>query len=587
MESKHLRDCSSDGEAPILPMSPEDPEDPKPICDSPENEHKVPTWKSCNNAWCYLILGYLAGILMGLIWYYSNPKKGCRNLNGFWLLAVLFVPIAIILVYKPTARCIAALCIPTMASFQFRVLIIAFALLSAFSGPVENITRNIGILASSLTCDWNLLWKALDQMHLIMAQPSHSVEESFQGTMSELHRIIDKLNIHLVHLEIPFDQIHATYRTTLEWMQLQQDYFHHEMGSPYTRCMGAGLVSIHQCQSKLNNPRVSCPNQKYFACFCEDLQDLGSFFANNLQIQQMIMEDILRRLQLNFAKIRLTFIVTIIFDHNSEKDFYCSTPDKDLEEEINRSWDSYMQKFHFLYFWLYVIIFIILFQVVVRSMEFRFRYLASEDFDNVYITEDFEDYEEQHYQIQGIRALPLSNGEENKYVKISSMRLLPEEFELMKHSGMFLIITGIQLFCICYVDQFLYSFLNLMNYHGQRITTLNRSKKLKVEGSGQIADVLRDLLSAFEPKYSGVDPQACLPVPEKTRNYYYMLILLLYILAWFLVFWEPYGLRQRHRIMAYFYPDEADRRAHHLHFTILHERSKLYKRIINVRLINN
>lgn len=100
--------------------------------------------------------------------------------------------------------------------------------------------------------------------------------------------------------------------------------------------------------------------------------------------------------------------------------------------------------------------------------------------------------------------------------------------------------------------------------------------KIVINGGGKIGDMLRDLVQAFEPRTFKMNTQRCLPIPGYPKYLRYVWILLLYLLAWFLVFWEPYGLRQRHRVMMYFYPEESRRRSHDLHDTILINRSETF-----------
>jgi len=143
--------------------------------------------------------------------------------------------------------------------------------------------------------------------------------------------------------------------------------------------------------------------------------------------------------------------------------------------------------------------------------------------------------------------------------------------------------------------------LTLMSFHGHMTGGLQRKlqlgwvfnifnvnftapayQKIVIKGGGKIGDILRDLVHAFEPKAFKINTQRCLPTPGKPKYLRYIWILLLYLLAWFMVFWEPYGLRKKHRIMVYFYPEESSRRVHDLHYTILKGRSE---QCLNILLI--
>ncbi|XP_050742031.1 DC-STAMP domain-containing protein 2 [Drosophila biarmipes] len=529
---------------------------------------------------------------MVLIWYYKNPQKACIDLNGKWVFIVLLFLLLIILVQRRPARCIAALCFASLASYQFRAVIIALAFLLACTGPMKNIIHNICIMANSASCGQNVLIKALRLMQRIIYDPSHSVEESFQGTLAEVRLIMNKLDKLLLNLERPISQIHATYKTCADWLVLQKDQFDYKMGTPYHRCLRAGNLSITQCQREFGEKTKDCCNQKKFAWFCESLKNLKTFFDDNLQWSQVVIEEIFQRLQLCFMKIRNIFITTISFDHSLKLNSTSSliaNKDQIFEQDVTKNFELQRHKFFFVFLYLDLIIFILLLTVILKSVYFWFRYLASDSFENVYITKAFENYDDYQHETMGQRALPLSNCEENLYVKINSMRILPKEYSTVCRSWMFLMITGIQLFCICFVDYSLYNMLTLISFHGHMTGGLTPPayQKIVVKGGGKIGDILRDLVHAFEPKGFKIDTQRCLPIPGKPKYPRYLWILLLYLLAWFMVFWEPYGLRQRHRIMVYFYPEESNRRVCDLHYTILKERKNVFKeRCQQARLLN-
>ncbi|XP_041673837.1 DC-STAMP domain-containing protein 2 [Drosophila eugracilis] len=593
-ESKEYREGSPEGDAPIYPLNPpDDPKDPDQDCD-PAERSRIFRSKCTDKSLPYVIAGYVVGLLMVLIWYYRHPEKACRDLNGKWVFIVLFFLLLIILVQRRPARCIAALCLASLASYQFRAVIIALAFLVACLGPVKNIIHNICIMANSASCGQNVLKQALRLMQRIIYDPSRSVEEAFQSTLSDARRLMDKLDRLLMSLEGPIAQIHATYNTCTSWLTLQRDHFDVKMGTPYNRCLKAGNLSISQCKSEFRKETKNCCNQQRFAWFCDSLKGVKSFFDDNLQWSQMIIEEIFQRLHLCFIKIRFIFITTISFDHTSKLNSSSSlTTNKDLvndDQDIGKHFELQRRKFLIVFLWLDLIIFVLLLTVILQSLYFWFRYLAGDSFENIYITKDLENYDDDYYEVMGARALPLSSCEENEYVKLSSRRLLPREYSTICRSWMFLMITGIQLFCICYVDYSLYSMLTLMSSHGQMVSTDLQSsayEKIVIKGGGIIGDILRDLVHAFEPKTFKINTQRCLPVPGKPKYLRYIWILLLYLLAWFMVFWEPYGLRQRHRIMVYFYPQNSKRRARKLHYIILKERKNLFKdRCQQARLLN-
>lgn len=156
---------------------------------------------------------------------------------------------------------------------------------------------------------------------------------------------------------------------------------------------------------------------------------------------------------------------------------------------------------------------------------------------------------------------------------------------------------GIQLFSICFLDYSLYVLIKMMSQYStvskiipgrlqlqildinvviihQMLKASSDYIRLAIKGRGTIVHLLRNIVNAFEPRYFDVDEQRCIIIPRKPKYLHYIFILILYIFAWFLVFFEPYGLRKRYWIMAYFYPEQAQKRAISLHCTILKERGK-------------
>jgi len=120
-------------------------------------------------------------------------------------------------------------------------------------------------------------------------------------------------------------------------------------------------------------------------------------------------------------KIRYTFITTISFDHSLKFNSTSSLTSESgqmNDQDITRNFESQRHKFFFVFIYLDLIIFILLLTIILQSLYFWFRYLASDSYENVYITKGFESYDDQQHGIMGVRALPLSNCEENLYVKV-------------------------------------------------------------------------------------------------------------------------------------------------------------------------
>ncbi|KAH8303812.1 hypothetical protein KR018_008187, partial [Drosophila ironensis] len=550
-------------------MDPKEPENPGPKKHPPKCD-STPSWEFYMNLMFYILAGYIVGILLVNIWYFKHRKKACRDLNETWIFIVITWLALILMLSKRQGRCILALCLATLSSYHFRVLVIAFAFLIAWSGPVNNIVRSLGIMCQVLGCNKGRLRVALEKLHCIMVAPSSLVEETIWGFLNSLNKVLNRLDKHLLRLELPVSQIQATYRGCTDWLALKQHYFNLKMDSPSSRCLKAGWLVMKLHNEQVTNP----PEQDPLSGFCENLRGLDSFFENSLPLQQGLIEDIFRRLRVSFVKLRFTFLASVSIEQDTQWPDSTSAKDLMLIQDLHEHMELHRNILFFIHLLLYAIIFVLVFKLFMRAIYFYFHYRTNLHFENVYITSAFYEWDETHSRCTSSRVLPLNCCEKNKYINITSMRLLAEEFETMKHSGLFLTFMGIQLFCLCSLDYGLVSMTRLVTHYVNSTDPSEDSiyESYAVEGGGSIGILLSILLKAFKPSTFLEDRDSCLLVPLNPKKFHYLIILLLYVLAWFLVFWEPYGLRTRHKIMAYFYPKDAHDRALQLHSTILDNR---------------
>lgn len=168
------------------------------------------------------------------------------------------------------------------------------------------------------------------------------------------------------------------------------------------------------------------------------------------------------------------------------------------------------------------------------------------------------------------------------YLQLFSLRLTLFEFLSIAENSFFMVTTCLQVFAICFVDYSLFWLLAKMSYYGHQENGLEVPAyiDLEIKGGGFVADFMRGIAGAFRPltQKSMIDSNPCLPLPIEPDYSQYFQILGLCLLAWVILVSEPYVLRTRHRIMAYFYPKRATERAMFLYKKINETRSKKLKR---------
>jgi protein-S-isoprenylcysteine O-methyltransferase Ste14 len=72
---------------------------------------------------------------------------------------LVLLPIKILIVFHKPTRCFFFLLIPQMLSKKGRTAVIAYAFYITFSGPMRNLTANVGVLSDCIACGQVRRWK--------------------------------------------------------------------------------------------------------------------------------------------------------------------------------------------------------------------------------------------------------------------------------------------------------------------------------------------------------------------------------------------------------------------------------------------
>ena len=100
-------------------------------------------------------------------------------------------------------------------------------------------------------------------------------------------------------------------------------------------------------------------------------------------------------------------------------------------------------------------------------MHYRYKWLTSERYDNRYITNDLRTIDLIRAREDKETVLPLNIRERNRYVSITSVRLIKSERTKLAKSMVFLSLATIQLIMYVSVDYCLYWVLNTIQLYGR------------------------------------------------------------------------------------------------------------------------
>ncbi|XP_061389998.1 DC-STAMP domain-containing protein 2-like [Musca vetustissima] len=514
--------------------------------------------------------------------------KQLRSLNSTypvntarWLALIILGFVVIFLSYSKDIRCIASLSIPILCSSKGRSLIIALAFFMAATGPTLNLFRNIDVMVSSLSCGQMQLKQALGEMLDTLKKPLVAIKDAIHNAVNDLRNVLKKVQHVLLTIQALIVMILATMKNAFAWLRNIVRMCNKEFGTPYERCMKIAHDAIRDCEMKLGAVKSLCQVTQLFAMLCYATKVVDVICVLVVFVNESIIETVMERLKMFTDEVKRLFDVSITFDH----DFYFKTTTSreldDIKKDIMFDIHSRMKTFVLIFGWLDMLSLFMFALIVFKAIYFRLKYLHNFSYQNYYITKDFVEIDENRKNLHMETALPLSFMEKMKYPWLTDCRLTHQEWLAISRSGVFLAISSIQLFCICFADYSLFWLLAMISYYGHKEKgfTIPPYITVEIEGGGFVGEIFGGIVHAFEPisqNYT-MDPHNCLPLPHRPNYGQYYLIGMLLAFAWMFLFCQPYGLRLRHIVMRLYYPDVARQRAIWLYNRILLKRISFFK----------
>ncbi|KAM7354818.1 DC-STAMP domain-containing protein 2-like [Cochliomyia hominivorax] len=478
-------------------------------------------------------------------------------------------------------QCTVTLAIPILCSSKGRSVIIATAFFIAATGPTVNIFHNIDIMVTSLTCGQMQLKEALSDMLDTLNKPLVAIKEAISNCIRELRKVLKNVQNVLLRIQDLIMAILNGIKQGFNWLENIVKMCNTEFGTPFERCMNISRTAMEDCRSKLGPIKGLCQLTHVFSMLCYTAKIVDVVCVLVDFVSDDIIATVMAKLEMFVAEIKNLFDVSISFDH----DFYFQTTSskelKQVQKDIMSDIHKKMNTFVLIFGWLDLTSMLLLFVIIIKAIYFRLKYIHNPGYQNCYITNEFLEIDEQRKRLQMETVLPLTFLERFKYPKITDCRLTRQEFLGIARSSMFLIITTIQLFCICFADYCLYWILAMISIFGHKHSGFEVPPYITVDvqGGGFIADIFRGIVHAFEPiaqNYS-MDSETCLPNPRIPNFSNYIIIAMIVSMAWIFLFFQPYGLRLRHIIMRLYYPEAARQRAIWLHNKILLKRMSFFK----------
>ncbi|XP_043680445.1 uncharacterized protein LOC122634949 isoform X1 [Vespula pensylvanica] len=279
--------------------------------------------------------------------------------------------------------------------------------------------------------------------------------------------------------------------------------------------------------------------------------------------------------------MKTMFYVKIKFSHSFHFEMNKTQTIHDIATNISAEIRSRTNRFIAVFDWVNCLTAFFIFFMLLRVLHYRHKWLTSERYNNRYITNNIRTIDLIRARQDKETILPLNHRERNRYVSLSSVKLIKTERVKLAKSATFLSLTSVKICIYIIMDYSLYWILDTIRYHGRIQTQIDQpnSVGIYVSGTGFLAELYRSIIKAFTPHVKDIEINTvpCLPDPIPPSFDGYIRILTLIILCWMMIIFEPYSFRLREVVMCQYYPDRAKQRAAWLYNHIMRSRGSFVK----------
>ncbi|KOX69325.1 DC-STAMP domain-containing protein 2, partial [Melipona quadrifasciata] len=478
--------------------------------------------------------------------------------------------------------CVVFLLLPQLFSKRGRQALMAYAFILALTGPVKNTLHNTGVLSESLACAQEQLKEAVRAVVDLAKQPFYALRDAISKVIKTIKAVVKKIKQTLIAIKRVVLSILRVITSVFQWLGSVINICNKKLGTPFDRCQAVFEGAVADCKAKLGPIFGLVCNITYVvSTVCYVVKPLDFICMLVSYIADTVVGVAKRKIKKFTMHMKAMFYVKVKFSHSFHFETNQSRTVGDVSSSIAAEIRSRTDKlFGFFDFMNFVTSFFI-FLIILRVLRYRYKWLTSERFDNRYITNDLRTIDLIRARQDKETVLPLNTRERNRYVPITSVRLIKSERVKLAKSIVFLSLATIKFIMYISADYCLYWILNTIQLYGRFQSKVERPSvvTIHVSGEGYLADLYKSIVKAFTPrgKEAEIDTMLCLPNPITPDLDKYIQIVILIFLCWLMAFFEPYGLRMRQIVMCQYYPDRAKQRAAWLYNHIIRSRGSFLK----------
>ncbi|KAG7218795.1 hypothetical protein INR49_006430 [Caranx melampygus] len=468
--------------------------------------------------------------------------------------------------------------LPSLCSAHGRSFLLFLFVSALLSGPITNTLENTERAAASLLCGAELAANQTQELMQRAATPLFSALDTLRQVSSNAQAVAGRVHDLLDALSDGVQHVARTLRNVLHFLVDIGDMCNAKLGSPYRKCRAVFTDARADC-SDLLGPDFNflCDIIDAFLPLCQLARAAELFCVVPSYIAKQLRKHLAAPTVAAFERLKREFefnlsaSVTFDLDANSSRSLQQVT--QDIMEEVS----SDLQVFQTLSAPLRYGGIVLLACSYLRAVRYRRRYLQELDFDNIYITSEFEELDRQVISGGGASVLPITRREARTYITPLSLHLSSRErwvvlvgvASVLRHLVMGGLLVALDFLVFWMLDQVQHQVT------GDVVAQAPVTVVMQVNGSGLASDIFRDLVRSFNVLQGGnitVISRKCLKPPSEPGVS--TCFLLGFLLGLALLVSVSGGLVQRCRrlVCAAYHPERERERIQFLRQQILDQR---------------
>nr|XP_037278203.1 DC-STAMP domain-containing protein 2-like [Rhipicephalus microplus] len=570
-------------------------------------------------------LGFSAGALLTVL--VNVVLVRIYQATSFLLFLVVFACGTFLMLgaaFSDTVRCLMLLTLPQLFSREGRLALMAYIYFLVLTGPAENFAANVEVLSRGLSCGQEKVANETRRMLEVATSPFKAVYDRVKKVVRLLLDFGALMKKAFLSIKNLFTEIFAAIRRAIQWLRNLVNVCNRRMGEPYEKCRKPLVEAYADCLEMMPDllewicsPVKVIEHVCYVAKVITVLCAIPAIIIDFVKVQ--VIDRIEEATRSFLERVYTAFYVNVTVTHQYNYSLEFSRTSAEVRSHVAGELNSRVALFAALFRLLsngvlFGFIYVaygsrmeapttVPFAVAkplhvtptrpvhrpysrpfpepilgkLRAMQYRYRYMREDDFDNYYITWMVEAIDKRR-ALKGLETiLPLKTYERRSFVTPFSARMTRHESQgLWEHLWTFAISAAHTIVALL-LDYTLYRLVAFVRALGKINVSagLPTQMKLHVQGRGPLADMYRQVADSLSPSsllestLPATNVQNCLLRPYPPDVDMYQWIGVVYLLGVVLIVGQTYGLRLRHVVASAFYPDRERARAAWLHAHLL------------------